>query len=799
MKLLSALPVRIKLPMVIVGLCLVTGVVLEIMNMVSIRSDSRHVIDEQFDGIGESRKLALQQLLARTETDLNLLSQSAVVANALGSLGSAYRLLPDATSVLQKAYLDDNPNPVGQRQALDKAEGDASYHRQHATFHPEFRNVQEKRGLYDVFLFDLDLNNVYTVFKETDFAASFRSGPLAESGLGRALKKAEMSEPGQVVFSDLGPYAPSNGTYAAFVVAKVASRAGITMGYVAFQLNTTELAVILDDRTGLGETGRVYLVGLAEGNGKGGGFVLGTGMANRLPEDVEGTVGPLDTTRIWPHVEALKSGQEGFFEDVTLASGETGFASTIRIETDGANWGLIVERDAADVYASGNALAVKSVLIGLSIMVVAAVCSMVFARSLTRPLSRISVAINAIANGDLQVRVVDADRQDELGMIATALNGLLDKLTVSRLAEEERERLQEELRVVVDRLSAGLQGLADGDLSRPIEESFAADYEQLRVDFNSSLQNLAVTMVEVIDASQSIRARSTEISAASEDLSRRTENQAAALEETAAALDELTASVKSAAEGAREVETIVRSARKEAEDSGVVVQGAVAAMAEIEKSSEQISQIIGAIDDIAFQTNLLALNAGVEAARAGDAGKGFAVVASEVRALAQRSSAAAKEIKALIVTSAQHVGRGVDQVGKAGEALHNIVGSVANISSLVSTIAAGAAEQSTGLAEINIGVTQLDQVTQQNAAMVEEATAASHSLHQDATGLAGLVARFKTPQSTATGETRDIAVTQFAPTDFASSEAPEVEPLNEEPIRPVRVANAPNKAMWQEF
>ena len=200
--------------------------------------------------------------------------------------------------------------------------------------------------------------------------------------------------------------------------------------------------------------------------------------------------------------------------------------------------------------------------------------------------------------------------------------------------------------------------------------------------------------------------------------------------------------MKSAAEGAREVENIVRQARREAEESGAVVQGTVSAMTEIERSSDQISQIIGVIDDIAFQTNLLALNAGVETARAGDAGKGFAVVASEVRALAQRSSAAAKEIKTLIGTSTQHVGRGVDQVGCAGEALASIVNRVAHISTLVSDIAAGASEQSTGLAEINIGVTQLDQVTQQNAAMVEESTAASHSLHQEASDLAALVARF---------------------------------------------------------
>ena len=356
--------------------------------------------------------------------------------------------------------------------------------------------------------------------------------------------------------------------------------------------------------------------------------------------------------------------------------------------------------------------------------------------------------------------------------------------------DAERETLQ----TVITALSDGLQDLSAGNLSRPLTQSFGPDYDELRLDFNATLDKLAYTIVQVVDASQGIRARSTAISTSSEDLSRRTENQAAALEETAAALDELTASVKSAANGAREVEGIVRKARAEAEVSKAVVDGAVAAMSEIEKSSQQISQIIGSIDDIAFQTNLLALNAGVEAARAGDAGKGFAVVASEVRALAQRSSSAAKEIKALISTSAEHVKRGVDQVGKAGEALTKIVGSVTGISTLVTGISSGAAEQSTGLAEINIGVTQLDQVTQQNAAMVEESTAASHALQQDAAALASMVATFILPAQMAVAATEPAAAASFD--RYTPIAAPAMAPQP----RPMAMAvGSAAKGEWQDF
>jgi methyl-accepting chemotaxis protein len=358
--------------------------------------------------------------------------------------------------------------------------------------------------------------------------------------------------------------------------------------------------------------------------------------------------------------------------------------------------------------------------------------------------------------------------------------------------EQERARLQADQQPVVDVLSVGLQNLAAGNLQDALSEEFGGNYETLRGDFNRTLDKLNGTIAQVVDTAETIRTRSTEISSASEDLSRRTENQAATLEETAAALDELTSSVKSAAKGAREVENIVRQARREAEESGAVVS----AMTEIERSSDQISQIIGVIDDIAFQTNLLALNAGVEAARAGDAGKGFAVVASEVRALAQRSSAAAKEIKTLIGTSTQHVGRGVDQVGRAGKALASIVNRVAHISTLVSDIAAGASEQSTGLAEINIGVTQLDQVTQQNAAMVEESTAASQSQHQEASDLAALVARFALREGGRSPAIVDLARHQTAPERQAGRSRST--PQREVRAKPA-VGGGATRGVWQDF
>jgi len=417
--------------------------------------------------------------------------------------------------------------------------------------------------------------------------------------------------------------------------------------------------------------------------------------------------------------------------------------------------------DVTDTISAGHA-AVWTTIIGSSLIALLSLGGFIYlAISLSRPIQNLTGAMKRLADGDLQSEIEGRERPDEIGAMAAAVqvfkdNALrleratLDQQRMKVMSEEdrqrndaERQRLAREQADVVQALATALGRLSEGDLTSQINASFAPDYRKLKDDFNVAVSRLQQTMATVAQTARGIKAGSGEITQASDDLSHRTEQQAASLEQTAAALDEITATVRTSAEGASHAREIVAGANDDTKKSTIVVQQAIAAMSDIAGSAQQIAQIIGVIDEIAFQTNLLALNAGVEAARAGEAGRGFAVVASEVRALAQRSAEAAKEIKALILTSTAQVDHGVRLVGETGEALSRIMSQMTQINEIVGTIATGAREQATGLAEVNTAINQMDQVTQQNAAMVEETTAASHSLAQETEQLTSLIGQFQ--------------------------------------------------------
>ncbi|WP_421934925.1 HAMP domain-containing methyl-accepting chemotaxis protein [Phenylobacterium sp.] len=399
-----------------------------------------------------------------------------------------------------------------------------------------------------------------------------------------------------------------------------------------------------------------------------------------------------------------------------------------------------------------------------------------------RPLRSLTEVMGVLAQDDYAVEVEFAERGDEIGAMARAVQVFKDKgLQAQALeaeagrmrtaADTERGRTEAERRAVdaeqdavVTALAASLGRLAQGDLTTRIEVEFQGRYLQIKTDFNAAVDSLREAIGAISNSVRGLHGGSDEISAAADDLSRRTEQQAASLEETAAALDEVTVTIKRSAEGAKQAASAAGEAKGQAERSGLVMGDAVLAMGEIAESSGKISNIVGVIDEIAFQTNLLALNAGVEAARAGEAGRGFAVVASEVRALAQRSAGAAKEIKELIAASRLQVERGVKVVGDTGEALEGIVTKFSEIDLLITEISKSSQEQAVGLNQVNAAVNQMDQVTQQNAAMVEQTTAAAASLKGEAADLGQLVGRFQiAPAAPAAGRPEPVRAPRHPP------------------------------------
>lgn len=415
----------------------------------------------------------------------------------------------------------------------------------------------------------------------------------------------------------------------------------------------------------------------------------------------------------------------------------------------------------SEIEAISNEILSKMMYVSIAIVLAAIASLMLLTRNIFGGIPKLTAVAQQMSDGDYNHEPPLQGQSNELGTLACAIEALRQGALRAQTAEAEATQVQQQIQderhqreeqkktqdsvlaETVQQLGAGLDRLAQGDLTVSLDTPFPDEMDELRVNFNNSVSKLQHTLSSIVDGSSSIDQNSREMKSSADDLSRRTEQQAASLEETAAALEEITSTVKEASSRANEAAEMAHAAKVDTDNSSEVVGDAVAAMEGIEKVSTEISNIISVIDEIAFQTNLLALNAGVEAARAGEAGKGFAVVAQEVRELAQRSATAAKEIQALIDRSTKEISNGVGLVKRTGDALVGIATQVTNINGQIASIATATEEQLTGIQEVNSAVNAMDKMTQQNAAMVEESNAVTHKMAEDALTLSETTRQFQ--------------------------------------------------------
>ena len=696
---------------------------------------------------GDMLRERLEQLQTQADSIARIESLQMGAVSMRSGWATVQKTSGDAKAELQRVFVSQNPFRANEREKLIKPEKPSGfYYSTHEKTQTDMAVFLQGTPFSDVLFADPTGNIYYSFRKGPAFGENVSSGPWAQGGLGAAFAqgaenaKKAVNDVAATSFSGLTMDAATNepGIYFGIPVVKFEAFKGVILFRVREDVFTQILAK-----------------GIIPGSSEKPAIISADGKAIGLDGN---KLVSLDAAPYAFHQAALGS------EAMTVASinrtdGEAN-AYARPFSFAGSKYLAVESILHSELNAGSISIAGTLAAIGLCVLVVMGAATAFFARRLFAPLTKLAGLTGDVAAGNLEAEIGNQNRKDEIGKMAQALGSFREKLIQQRELEASSARTRQEaeetrrahlaereseaatLQMVVRSLDDGLERLANGDLAHRIEAQFPNELESLRANFNQALSTLSETMHAIGGNSAAVRSGSEEMRVGADQLAERTERQAASITETASAINAITEEVRNQIARAEQARKIAQDANMETVASGKVMTQTIAAMEAIQTSSKQINQIVSVIDEIAFQTNLLALNAGVEAARAGDAGKGFAVVAQEVRQLAQRSASAAKEIASLLKRSTDEVSSGVSLVEKAGHSLTGIGAHVQSINERIHEIMESTREEASTLIEINSAVSGLDAMTQQNAAMVEETTAAIHNLASEAGEMDGRLGQF---------------------------------------------------------
>jgi len=796
---LGRLSIAQKLPATIVLSALVVSAAVGFAGYQIGASAVQRLTQERLEAIATERAQKVELFLDGLAQDVIQIAAGGAGQDAAKQLSTAWSQIDNATDVLRKSYVADNPNPPNERWKLAISNSDAKspYDFGHNNLHPLLTAVTHARGYVDLFVFDLLGNLVYSVDKNEDYATNFgegSGGKYANTALGQVYRAAAaFTEPGKYAFADDASYGPAGGIPAGFVSTLVFGKDGKPSGVLAVELPLSSIDQTMASRNGMGESGETFLVG--------------SDHLMRSDSSFSPDADYLRTKFDSPVLDAALAGTmaQGTYDTYR---GARMITTAVPVSFLGQRWALISVIDEREALAPINDIRNLMLIIGVGLLCVVAGAGFLVARSVTKPMTRLTRTMDALSSGNLDIEVSGTARTDELGAMAKAVEvfkqnavKITDMTAGERAASEQRRvdrtammrQLREAFGEVVDAAIEGdfsrrvearfpdselnalaasvnglvetvdrglsetgnvLSSLAHTDLSHRVVGEYKGAFAQLQADTNAVAERLTDIVGQLRSTSHSLKTATGELLSGATDLSQRTSLQAATIEETSATMEQLAGTVQSNARKAEEARSAADGVAKTVDEGADVMTHATEAMERITASSAKISNIISLIDDIAFQTNLLALNASVEAARAGEAGKGFAVVAIEVRRLAQSAAEASSDIKGLIQQAEVEVKGGSRYVADAATKLEAIRAAARASNELMDGIARASVAQASSIEEIRVGVRTLDEMTQHNASLVEETNAAIEQTEAQATELDQIVDVFVVERTTSRGGRR---------------------------------------------